>query len=128
MLIKGQCVVPGKVKGISIVSSEPISFLGDINPFTGQIIAEGHPLKGESIADKIFVFPCGKGSTVGSYIIYQLYKNGKAPRAIINNKVEAIVAVGAIISNIPLIHEVNISEIPPNAEIFVNATEGIIEF
>ncbi len=128
MLIKGQCVVPGIVKGTTIVSKEPISFLGDIDPQTGQIVTKSHPLQGEFISDKIFVFPCGKGSTVGSYIIFQLYKNGKAPRAMINSKVEAIVAVGAIISNIPLIHEVDISKIPPNVEIFLNATDGLIEF
>lgn len=128
MQIKGECVVPGTVKGKSIISEIPISFLGDIDPSNGVITANNHPLKGESISGKIFIFPCGKGSTVGSYVIFQLHKNGKAPIAMINSEVEAIVAVGAIISDIPLIHKVDIKEIPNNSEIHVDAKLGIITF
>ncbi len=128
MKINGQCVVPGVARGLALISKEPISFLGDIDPQTGEIIAANNPLKGESIAGKIFAFPCGKGSTVGSYVIFQLHKNGKAPIAIINNQVEAIVAVGAIISDIPLIHHVNIEDLPSGKLITVNAEKGFIEF
>jgi hypothetical protein len=51
----------------------------------------------------VLIFPGGKGSTVGSYVIYQLKKNGVAPAAIINKSSEPIVAVGAIISGIPMV-------------------------
>ena len=128
MQIKGKSVVSGNVIGEAIVSMEPISFLGDIDPKTGKIVAKGHPLEGVSISGKIFAFPNGKGSTVGSYIIYQLFKNGKAPLAIINNEAETIVAVGAIISNIPMIHDIDISKIPQSKKIEVNATEGLIKY
>lgn len=128
MEIKGECVVPGIAVGKSVVSLEPISFLGDIDPKTGKIVAEGHPQKGISIAGKIFAFPFGKGSTVGSYVIYQLYKNGKAPVAIINQQAEAIVAIGAIISGIPMIHNVEITMLPNDKVIEINAKEGIVKF
>jgi len=126
--IKGKCVVPGKAIGESIVSLEPISFLGDIDPFTGEIVAKTNPLKGKSIAGKIFVFPSGKGSTVGSYIIYQLCKNGKAPIAIVNEEAEATVAVGAIISDIPMIHKIDIRKIPNGKKLKINASKGIIKY
>jgi predicted aconitase with swiveling domain len=51
----------------------------------------------------VLIFPGGKGSTVGSYVIYQLKKRGLAPKAMINLRAEPIVAVGAIISGIPLV-------------------------
>lgn len=127
MKIKGKTIVPGITKGQAIISKLPISFLGDIDPETGIIVDKHNPLKGESIVNKIFVFPCGKGSTVGSYILYQLHKNKKAPAAIINEDAEAIVAVGAIISEIPMIDGISIKNIPEK-EIFVNADEGFIEF
>jgi len=126
--IKGKCVVPGSIKGETLVSREPISFLGDVDPETGIIIAENHPLKNISIANKIFVFPYGKGSTVGSYIIYQLFKNGKAPAAIINQEAETIIAVGAIISGIPMVHKIDISKIPNGIKLELDAHNGTIRF
>ncbi len=127
MEIKGHCIVPGQIRGMTILSQTPISFLGDIDPKTGIIIAKQHPLKNQCVTNKIFVFPCGKGSTVGSYIIYQLYKNNKAPLGIINQEAEAIVAVGAIISNIPMIHHVDISKISNGQLIEVDCAKGIIK-
>ena len=128
MEIRGKCVVPGITKGELIVSFEPISFLGDIDPKTGNIISIKNPLKNNSIADKIFAFPHGKGSTVGSYIMYQLRKNGKAPKAIINQEAEAIIAVGAIISDIPMINGIDINQLPHGARVEINAEKGIIKF
>ena len=63
---------------------------------------KGHELYNKSIKNKILIFPRGKGSTVGSYVIYALKKEGNAPLAIINAEAEPIVAVGAIISDIPM--------------------------
>lgn len=89
--------------GEILISDTPISFLGGIDPNTGEIIEKNHPKNGVSIANRVFLFPHGKGSTVGSYIIYSLKKNGVAPCAMINLASETIVAVGAIMSDIPLV-------------------------
>lgn len=128
MKIEGRCIVPGKVVGDSIKSNYPISFLGDVDPKSGQISAVNHPLIGKSIDGKIFVFPFGRGSTVGSYIIYQLFKNKKAPKAFITQKADPIVAVGAIISGIPMIDNVDIYKIPNDVKLSINADLGIINF
>ena len=48
-------------------------------------------------------FPKGKGSTVGSYVLYQLKKNGHAPAAIVNRETETIIATGCILAEIPLV-------------------------
>jgi hypothetical protein len=128
MILYGKSITPGKVKGELILSEEPISFLGDVDAKNGKIVAEGHPLKGISIKNKIFAFPFGKGSTVGSYVIYQLKKNGTAPKALINETTEAIVAVGAIISEIPMISNIDLKKLKPNSLITLDATQGIIKF
>lgn len=128
MKIKGRCIVPGKAIGESIKSYTPISFLGDIDPKTGQITAERHPLKGKSITGKILIFPFGKGSTVGSYVIYQLIKNKKAPIAFLTQKADPIVAVGAIISGIPMMDNVNIDKIPNGIKVSINADLGTIKY
>lgn len=85
---------------------------------------------GKSIKGKVLVFPHGKGSTVGSYVLYQLKKNGTAPAAIINLETEPIVAVGAIISEIPLVDmlEKNPYEVLNNGDlVLVNGSKGYIE-
>lgn len=107
MKIKGKIVQSGEAKGKALVSEEPISFLGGINPNTGKVIESGHQLEGKSVKDKVLIFPHGKGSTVGSYVIYQLASNGTGPIAMINRVAEPIVAVGAIISNIPMVHKLD---------------------
>lgn len=103
MKIKGRGISTGRAEGEVLVSSEPISFLGGVDAKSGVVVEKGHPLEGKSVAGKVLVFPRGKGSTVGTYVIYQLKKNGVAPKAIINLEAEIIVAVGAIISEIPMV-------------------------
>ncbi|WNY27917.1 hypothetical protein MmiEs2_00960 [Methanimicrococcus stummii] len=128
--IHGRTIARGEATGKVLMTKDPISFLGNVNPETGEIVDPAHELFGESITGKILVFPQGKGSTVGSYVIYQLKKNNKAPAAIINLECEPIVAVGAIISEIPLIDklETNPYDVLKNGdEVLVNSAEGFIE-
>jgi hypothetical protein len=101
--IKARSIARGKATGQALISSAPIGFLGGVDPATGNVIEKGHPLEGKNIAGKVLVFPNGKGSTVGSYVMLQLAKNKKAPAAIINVSAEPIIAVGAIISGIPMV-------------------------
>ena len=102
MEIKGRIISKGKAKAEVLLSKDPISFLGGVDPKTGIIIEKDHPLEGQSISNKILIFPRGKGSTVGSYVMLQLKKNKKAPAGIITLEAEAIISVGAIISEIPM--------------------------
>jgi len=103
MEIKARSISRGHARGPLLISDEPIGFLGGVDPETGDVIEKGHPLEGKNIAGKVLVFPNGKGSTVGSYVMLQLARNGHAPAAIINIQAEPIIAVGAIISGIPMV-------------------------
>jgi len=111
MELKGRIISRGKGEGEALVTSQPISFYGGVDPNTGEIIEKGHELQGKSVKGKVLVFPTGKGSTVGSYTLYRLKKNGAAPAAIINRECETVVAVGAIISEIPCVDKIDISRI-----------------
>ena len=109
--LRGRMIWSGWAKGEPLVSNQPISFYGGIDPMTGEIVERGHELEGKSIAGKILVFPYGKGSTVGSYIILRLKKRGMAPKAMVNIRCEPIIAVGAIIAEIPTIDRIDISRV-----------------
>jgi len=110
-VVKGRVIKPGVAKGEALVSPEPIGFLGGVDAETGIVTERGHPLEGQCVADKVLVFPTGKGSTVGSYVLYQLAANDLAPAAILNAESEPIVAVGAIIGAIPMVDRVPIARI-----------------
>jgi hypothetical protein len=108
MLIRGRGIAKGRGAGPLLVSPDPLSFLSGVDPASGIIVEKGHPLQGECIAGKVLAFPFGKGSTVGSYVLYALSQNGHAPAAIVNAEAEPIIATGAIIGKIPMIDRIEI--------------------
>jgi len=124
--MKGRMISPGKTEGTAIVSDEPIGFYGGIDSKTGIVIDKGHPLEGKCVKDKILVFPCGKGSTVGSYVIYGLKKNGVAPRGIINEETETIVATGVILAGIPCVDKIDIKQIKDGDTILLDADNASV--
>jgi uncharacterized protein len=106
--LHGRVIKAGRAEGPALVSPAPIGFLGGVDPDTGVVLEPGHPLQGQSVAGKVLVFPTGKGSTVGSYTILRLGRGGHGPAAMINAESEAIVAVGAIIADIPMVDRIDI--------------------
>lgn len=122
--MKGRVISPGIAQGEAIVSSEPVGFYGGIDINTGIIIEKNHPLQGQSVKDKILVFPNGKGSTVGSYVIYGLQRNGVGPLGIVNKETETIVATGVILAGIPCVDQIDIDQIKTGDMILLNADDG----
>ena len=127
MKLKGRKIFKETTKEKTIVTKDGISFYGGIDPDTGIVVEVGHELEGKSVSGKILVFPTGKGSTVGSYTMYRMKKNNTAPLAIINEKIDTIVAVGCIISEIPCVDMIDINSIKNEQEVVVNGSEGTVE-
>ena len=125
--MKGRIISPGKVEGEAIVSTEPIGFYGGIDINTGVVIEKGHPLEGEKVTGKILVFPQGKGSTVGSYVIYGIHKNGVGPKGIINKETETIVATGVILAGIPCVDQIDIDKIHTGDTVLLDADKGTVD-
>ena len=131
MQVRGRGISRGISEGETLVSAEAISFFGGVDPKTGTIIEKGHQLEGKCVAGKVLIFPRGKGSTVGSYVLLQLAKNGCAPSAIINEEAEPIIAVGAIIAKIPMVDRLEGSgyaHIKSGMKVRVDGTGGSAEF
>ncbi len=128
MKLKGRTIAKGKAEGEILYTEEGISFFGGVNTETGVVAESGHPLEGVCITGKVLVFPQGKGSTVGSYALYRMKKQGTAPLALVNKECETIVAVGAIISEIPCIDKIDIAQLKDAKTAKIDAEEGSIEF
>jgi predicted aconitase with swiveling domain len=109
--VLARLVCAGQAEGHALVSREPIGFLGGVDPDTGVVVEQGHPLEGQSVVGRVLVFPTGKGSTVGSYTLYRLARNNLAPVAIVNAEADPVVAVGAVIAGIPMVDRVDVSQI-----------------
>ncbi|RLI29083.1 hypothetical protein DRO58_00695 [Candidatus Bathyarchaeota archaeon] len=127
MIIRCRRISRGYGEGYALVSPEPISFFGQVDRVRGIICDEEHPLYGESVSDRVLIFPHGKGSTVGSYVLYGLAKRGKAPSAIICLEAEPIIAVGAIIAGIPMVDKPESYVFETGMFVRVYADKGIIE-
>ena len=126
MILSGRSIHPGQAVGETLATSMDVSFYGGIDPETGIVVERGHELEGQCIAGKIFIFPSGKGSTVGSYTLYRLKKAGKSPLAIVNAECEPITAVGCIISGIPCVDQIPISEILTGMQVTVDGEKGSV--
>jgi hypothetical protein len=103
--LKGRVIVEGHCKGEALVSAQPISFLGGVDPADGKIIERKHDLS-------------------GICMLYSLAKNRLAPKAIINQTADPVVVVGAIIANVPMIDQVDISKIKTGDVVDVDASKG----
>lgn len=130
MILRGRRVMGGVAEGEALVSVEPVSFYGGVDPETGFVTEPGHCCCGENVSGRVFVFPTGKGSTVGSYVIYRMRKLGTAPAAIVNVETEAILATGCVISDIPLVDKLDIDPleaIKTGMRVRVNGDDGTVE-
>jgi predicted aconitase with swiveling domain len=121
--MNGRIIFDGKAEGEALVTDIGISFYGGVDPESGVVLEKDHPLEGQSISGKVLVFPRGKGSTVGSYTLYRLMKGGAAPLAIINVECDTVVAVGAIISEIPCVDQIPAGSIANGQTVTVNGDE-----
>jgi predicted aconitase with swiveling domain len=129
MKIRAHTISGGKAEGEAVVYNGPFSFLGDLDPATGKVPVPRHPLEGKSLANKVFVFTTGKGSSGGDFAAWAK-KNGNAPAAMICLESEPVLSGSVIVTGIPAVDrpEGNIFELIKSGDyVKVDATEGIIE-
>ncbi len=123
MILEGRTISKGRAEGRVLKLEGALSFLGGVDASTGEVKVEN----GGNVADRILVFPRGKGSTVGSFVMYDLKVHGKAPAAVINSSAETIVATGAVISSIPMVDSVDVGLIKDGDNVIVDADAGTVE-
>lgn len=112
-----------------LLSPDDVGFLGGVDAETGVVVEPGHALEGRCVAGRVLVFPRGKGSTVGSYVLYGLAKRGLAPAAIVNVEAEIIVAVGAILAEVPMLDQLErdpYQVLRDGDEVVVDGNEGVL--
>ena len=130
IILRGRKIIGGMAEGEAVVTRQPISFLGGVNPDKGMVVERGHELEGQNITGKIFIFPHGKGSTAGPYILYAMAKRRTAPSGMINLEAEPIIAVGAAMGNIPLVDRLDknpLEVISSGDRVKIDGDQGTVE-
>jgi len=108
LVIRGRKVVPGVAEGEALVTTEPISGWGGVDPRTGTVIETRHELRGQSFAGKVLVFPGAKGSSGWSAQFHLARVMGTAPAAWLFNQMTTKVALGAVVSHAPAMTDFDI--------------------
>ncbi len=130
IIVRGRGLSRHVGEGYALVSEAPISFFGGVDPRTGRIVEPGHPLEGVCVSGRVLVYPYGKGSTVGAYVLYQMSKLGTAPRAIVNVESDHVTIVGCIISELPLVDRLELNPmdlIRSGDYVLVDGVRGVVK-
>ena len=122
-------VSQGYAEGEALISADPILFYH--TDFTTGVFKEpGHSLEGKNIAQKILIFPGGKGSSVVQADgMYKLDMAHLAPNGLIVSELDTVLVASAIIMEVPMVNEVEpgfYREVRDGDRICLNATDGII--
>ena len=130
IILKGRKIAGGKAEGEALVSRQPISFLGGVDPYTGTLTERGHPLMNENIKGKILVFPMGKGSSAFSIVAHVSRVAGTNHKAIIVRKINTQVALATVVMHIPGMTQLNndpTEVIATGDWVRIDADKGLIE-
>ena len=106
----GHSIVNAAASGPALFSTSTLSFLGDIDIRTGNVVEKSSDLLGKSVARTVLVVSSTKGSTGAWRFIYQLFQHGTHPVAIITEDLpDPSVVQGAIMCKIPIVSRVALS-------------------
>jgi hypothetical protein len=124
--LEGRVIRAGSARGAALVATAPISFYGGVDPDSGRVIERGHPLEGRSMTGRVLVLPTGKGSTVGSWVLLRMARAGTAPSAVVCAVCDTVVAVGAILGEIPCVDRVAIGSIAEGEAVTVEGGRVVV--
>lgn len=98
MIRAGRAYAAGEAEGLAIVLTDPLSFWGGVAVATGVIIDRSHPQVGQSLAGKVLVMPCGRGSSSASSVLAECLRLGTGPLGILLARPDPILTVAALVA------------------------------
>ena len=105
-VIGARGLVEGRASGPALVAREPVSFLGDVDIRTGEIVGELPSVKGRRMGGCVLVFPGSMGSAGAWRFLYQQFVHGTHPVALVAVRLpDPSVVQGAMMAGIPVVCE-----------------------
>jgi len=112
-IINQQPVIHGHASGELLCSNTGLSFWGGVNPFSGVIIDQHHPLHNHNLCGKILALPSGRGSSSGSGVMLELLLNQVAPAALIFVETEDILTLGVLVCEVMFDRSIPVCRMTP---------------
>lgn len=103
----------GDAQGPLLYSDTALSFWGGLDPTSGEIIDRHHPLSTRVISGKMLAIPKGRGSCTGSSVLLELILNGRGPAALILERPDEILVLGAVVAELVFGHQLPVVSIGP---------------
>lgn len=94
--------IGSKVQGEALVASDNFSARYDLDRIKGIFSRPEHALAGQSYVDKILVLNTAKGGVATAWMLYEMASRGMAPKALLLNTANTILAQGAALAEMPL--------------------------
>jgi len=91
------------VTGTALVAADNFSARYDLDRARGVFSRPSHELAGESYVDRILVLDGAKGGVATAWMLHDMRARGMAPRALIFNRVNPILAQGAAFADVALV-------------------------
>jgi predicted aconitase with swiveling domain len=101
-LLKCHVGVGPRVTGEALVTDDNFSARYDLDRIKGVFSRPQHKLAGESYVDKILVVNTAKGGVASAWMLHEMRSRGIAPKAILFNRVNPILAQGGALANMAL--------------------------
>lgn len=91
-----------EVSGEALVTDDNFSARYDLDRIAGIFSRPQHKLAGQSYVDRIMVFNTAKGGVASAWMLNEMVSRGVAPRAILFNRVNPILAQGAALADMAM--------------------------
>lgn len=91
------------VEGQALVAADNFSARYDLDLTRGIFSRPAHKLVGESYVGRILILNIAKGGVASAWMLREMVESGKAPKALILNFANPIMAQGAAFADLPLI-------------------------
>ena len=120
------------VSGETLVAADNFSARYDLDRIKGVFSRPQHLLFGQSYKDKILVLNTAKGGVATAWMLHEMVARGIAPKALVLNSANTILAQGAAMANMTLVDRFAHGEvtklITTGQIITVNPEAGYIKF
>ncbi len=101
-VLKCHVGVGPRVTGRALVTDDNVSARYDLDRIRGIFSRPQHKLAGESYVDRILVVNTAKGGVASAWMLHEMASRGMAPKAILFNRVNPILAQGGALANMAL--------------------------
>ena len=90
------------VQGEALVARDNFSARYDLDRLQGTFSRPDHALAGQSYVDRILVVNTAKGGVASAWMLYEMASRGMAPKALLFNAANTILAQGAALADMAL--------------------------